>query len=392
MRSIKENRGITLIALAVTIIVILILAGVTIDAVFSENGIINKAKEAANSMNNAVANDQAELNDLLEELNEIMNSEWNNNIEIPEENTIPEPDPEEPVYTEDGVLVPEGFYYVGGKKEEGIVISDNAQDENKGTSHETAKTLRGNQFVWVPVEDINEFKRYEGYLDGRLDEKLSSCIEPNLSSGDIEKSEYEAMYSSVRENKGFYIARYEAGTGSNIERNENSGIEDEVVSKQGYIVYDYIGWSNSNDITNQNGGAVQKAREMYSGKEEYGVNSTLCYGVQWDATMSFIDPEFKTGNCGSYSFVVNSNNKGCYNTNKSSVTGASESYKTKNIYDLGGNVFEWTMESDNQGNNRIMRGGSYGVSGSKYPASTRSLWFPSYKNIGRGFRVALYIP
>ena len=73
MKRIKEKRGITLIALAVTIIVILILAGVTIDAVFSENGIINKAKEAANAMNNAVVNDQAELNDLLEELNEIMN-------------------------------------------------------------------------------------------------------------------------------------------------------------------------------------------------------------------------------------------------------------------------------------------------------------------------------
>ena len=73
MRNIKENRGITLIALAVTIIVILILAGVTIDAVFSENGIINKSKEAANSMNNAVANDQKELNDLINELDEIMN-------------------------------------------------------------------------------------------------------------------------------------------------------------------------------------------------------------------------------------------------------------------------------------------------------------------------------
>ncbi len=73
MKRIKEKRGITLIALAVTIIVILILAGVTIDAVFSDNGIINKAKEAANAMNNAVVNDQAELNDLLEELNEIMN-------------------------------------------------------------------------------------------------------------------------------------------------------------------------------------------------------------------------------------------------------------------------------------------------------------------------------
>ena len=80
MRNIKEKRGITLIALAVTIVVILILAGVTIDAVFSENGIINKAKEAENAMNNAVANDQAELNDLLEELNEIMDGwrKWRN--------------------------------------------------------------------------------------------------------------------------------------------------------------------------------------------------------------------------------------------------------------------------------------------------------------------------
>ena len=80
MRNIKEKRGITLIALAVTIVVILILAGVTIDAVFSENGIINKAKEAANSMNNAVTNDQAELNELFNELDEIMNGwrKWRN--------------------------------------------------------------------------------------------------------------------------------------------------------------------------------------------------------------------------------------------------------------------------------------------------------------------------
>ncbi len=80
MRNIKEKRGITLIALAVTIVIILILAGVTIDAVFSENGIINKAKEAANSMNNAVTNDQAELNELFNELDEIMNGwrKWRN--------------------------------------------------------------------------------------------------------------------------------------------------------------------------------------------------------------------------------------------------------------------------------------------------------------------------
>ncbi len=80
MRNIKEKRGITLIALVVTIIVILILAGVTIDAVFGENGIINKAKEAANAMNNAVANDQENLNALFNELNNVFNGNGSTDI------------------------------------------------------------------------------------------------------------------------------------------------------------------------------------------------------------------------------------------------------------------------------------------------------------------------
>ena len=69
----KNLRGITLIALAVTIVVLLILAAVTISFVLGEDGIINKAKEAANAMNNAVANDQASLNELFNELNDVMN-------------------------------------------------------------------------------------------------------------------------------------------------------------------------------------------------------------------------------------------------------------------------------------------------------------------------------
>ena len=86
MKSIKEKRGITLITLAVTIVVILILAGVTIDVTLGKNGILNKSKEAANRMNNLVKEDEAELNELLNELNETMDSNWNSNIQIPEEN------------------------------------------------------------------------------------------------------------------------------------------------------------------------------------------------------------------------------------------------------------------------------------------------------------------
>ena len=88
MRNIKEKRGITLIVLAVTIVVILILAGVTIDVTLGQNGILEKSKETANRMNNLVKEDETELNELLNELNETMDSNWNSNIEIPD----PEPD------------------------------------------------------------------------------------------------------------------------------------------------------------------------------------------------------------------------------------------------------------------------------------------------------------
>ena len=61
---IKQEKGITLIALVITIVVLLILAGVSINAIFSENGIINKAKDAQNKMNQATQNDLIGLNEL----------------------------------------------------------------------------------------------------------------------------------------------------------------------------------------------------------------------------------------------------------------------------------------------------------------------------------------
>ena len=61
---IKQEKGITLIALVITIVVLLILAGVSINAIFSENGIINKAKDAQNKMDQATQNDLIGLNEL----------------------------------------------------------------------------------------------------------------------------------------------------------------------------------------------------------------------------------------------------------------------------------------------------------------------------------------
>ena len=51
MNKIKEQSGITLVALVVTIVVLLILAAVTITLVFSQNGVIGKAQEASRTSN-----------------------------------------------------------------------------------------------------------------------------------------------------------------------------------------------------------------------------------------------------------------------------------------------------------------------------------------------------
>lgn len=70
----QANKGITLIALVVTIVILLILAGITINLVFSDNGIIKKAQEAANKTQEAVENEQAELNQLYNDLENAISS------------------------------------------------------------------------------------------------------------------------------------------------------------------------------------------------------------------------------------------------------------------------------------------------------------------------------
>ena len=279
----------------------------------------------------------------------------------------------------DGVKIPDGFYYVGGTKEEGIVISDNIEDMNEGTSYEVAKTLKGNQFVWVPVENDADFQRYAGYRDGKL-ESISDCSEPYTAGYATEETEYNEMKKSVLKYNGFYVGRYEASQ-------ENG----QAASKQGKQVWTNISWGNSmNDIGTS--GAVYKSQQMYTDKEKYGVTSTLMYGVQWDAIMQWIDPEYKNEDETLYdkgSFVANSMDKGNYSGSVVS-TGSNENYEVKNIYDLAGNVFEWTMESYN-GLNRVSRGGGYHNTGETVPISARSRNDFKAAIGDLGFRVALYL-
>ena len=424
----NSNNGITLIALVITIIVLLILAGVSIAMLTGENGVLTKATESKEQTEigqekeeikmayaaaktgkvDKIAEDVTadELNAELDKLNSTGTASGSGTLTVTFENghkytidqgtgaiTGPEtgevPDEGEKV---EGVTIPKGFYYVGGTKEDGIVISDNSADKGKGTSHEVAKTLVGNQFVWVPVEDDSAFRPYEGYYNKKLDTMLSNCKEPATNGYATEQAEYDAMKQSVLDHDGFYVARYEAGTenGARTSTDKNN-IDDEAVFKQGKNVYNWIKWGNS--MTDPAGGAVEKVKEMYTDKEKYGVTSTLIYGIQWDAIMTWIDPEYKNEDGTLYnkgSFVANSTDKGYYNQLSPTTTGSNANYAVKNIYDLAGNVYEWTMEAyDSTG--RVSRGGHYDLSGESYPASSRSDYTPSGSYDGVGFRSALYL-
>ena len=289
----------------------------------------------------------------------------------------------------EGVIIPEGFYYVGGSKSEGIVISDDETDLGKGTSHKAAQTLVGNQFVWIPVENEAKFIRYDAYESGKREDFITNCSEPDKNGYESEQEDYEKMVDSVVKNKGFYVGRYETGTLSNSERTEDSDVSDAAAVKQGKYVYNFIGWNDNGEMNNELGGAVELSKKFDTINGYTSVSSTLIYGVQWDAIMNFIDPDYSTvEGCEETSFVRDSTGRGNY-TGNVLVTGSDQNYMIKNIYDLAGNVREWTMEASEE--KRVNRGGYRSTTGYNNPASDRYRDNPDAKYKDIGFRIALYI-
>ena len=187
MRKFKKNstNGITLIALVITIIVLLILAGVSIAMLTGDNGILKQVNNAKDK--NTVGQEKEAIRLAWQSL--IMDRKSKNNINLISDEELKNQlvaDGENidnvdvssgtgkltvkykksgNLYTidQDGnveniedslaeIKIPNGFYYVGGTKESGIIISDNEEDKNKGDSYDVTQELKGNQFVWIPVE------------------------------------------------------------------------------------------------------------------------------------------------------------------------------------------------------------------------------------------------
>ena len=280
------------------------------------------------------------------------------------------------------ITVPEGFK---------IRVDDSTHNATKVSEGIVIEDAEGNQFVWIPVESEEDFKTYRTGSD-----MYHEPYNAHKQSYEEAYQEYEKMQDSAIKYHGFYVGRYEAGT----TETSGSGIRGELVIKQGANVYNDICYATGSALTyDDEGGAVEVARGLYNKKRGDSVTSTLIYGVQWDAVMQFIDSKYKDEDGTLTSFVADSTGKGNYSDDENSgapaLTGSREEYQQKNIYDLAGNVWEWTMEAYDY-DARAMRGGGYESrlgenTGKKYPASVRDGMSQDAEPPYCGFRVALYL-
>ena len=395
VKKIKKISGITLIALVVTIVVLLILAGITISLVFSENGIIAKAREAAEKTNQAVINEQEQMNEVGTIIDNMLNGIGESTPPKPEGPEMPEGwdgNKVNAVESADKVVVPVPKGYTASsvatenKVSEGFVIYENTNGEDKkeevnDNNKDTARTTR-NQFVWVPVANPSEMygTDKDGKKWGKLYEFSASGItqlnwteqdgvmsitatsgsdsyrEPDVVDSDSSNSitisqletEFNDMITSVEKYGGFYIGRYETG---------NLSQEKATVVK------------NNTDIGNQTWYSMYKKAKGIAVNNN--VTSSMIWGSQWDATMRGM---YNSGNEEKKKYTYDSTGKGNYsgtNGNQPIATGSIEAYAVNNIYDMAGNVNDWTIEAYGT-ILRDGRGGYYRNNGNSGPASIRS--------------------
>ena len=376
----KFNQGITLVALVVTIVVLLILSSVSLNLVLGDNGIIVKAKEAAETTAAAQEKEAMERNLLEKEL----------------ENSLSTP----AVEPTDGVKIPTGFYYVGGTKASGIVISDNKNDKNKYRNQKVVGTdLLGNQYVWIPCTTDSsssdlQYARTEWGVEVDGDDN-SRAIKDELTltdasvtysdadtangiNADVSKeivAQIKAEKASVAQYGGYYIGRYEVGRNS-----------DTAVVKYNQTPYASITWSTAYGL----------AKKIITNSE---VNSYLCSSYAWDTAVNFIQNNSTAKNYATSIEGFNGNwNPQAVKDPSGNVikpAGTSQQLNTGlttqfcNIFDMGGNEAEFTTEL-NPGTSEtvVLRGGN---GDHDNPAGDRWDTPSGTAHINYGFRATLFL-
>lgn len=466
----KNEKGITLIALVVTIVTLLILAGVSIAMLTGENGIIKQAVGAKDKTKEAEEKEKAQL----EEVEDYLSSK-NTPVGEKVEDLIKTETEETTVIGErisDGVggvvPVPEGFYYVGGTVKSGAVISDNINDKNKYKGQEIVGTdLEGNQFVFIPANgaslNYEQDHTYDGIHEYAYTTDLSGYT--NISQWSEDAEELALNKVSVKNYGGFYIGRYEAGYPDTIVAGTTVTSKDSATNKVPVSKAGVASWNLVKQTV-----AKTAAESMYNA-EESKVTSKLVDSYAWDTTCRWlinsgvvqetspgkIDSTsygnyrnatftikngtlyakhiyltakeesgeksnwyYWKGGAGKYSYNAVENENGMQVGIKTNVTvpsdidaskytaderieiatGSSDNTRINNIYDLAGNMYEWTTETrirknNTNGNNTVfavLRGGSFYDSGSDVPVVCRRGYSTvGNASVGLGFRTVLYI-
>ena len=245
----------------------------------------------------------------------------------------------------------------------GIVVVDHAITYDGGNTTGTVPDF--NEFVWVPMPDSSKFVR-TAWTIGTSTTPHPLTEESTADDRfweDKTTSEYTNMVSSVKQHKGFYIGRYEASedtTGTIAQSKRNQATWTEV---------------------------SQTASITASSKLNSSNNSHLMYGIEWDSVLNWLQgnatissstadqtktmelPDIQTNSC-SWGNYYNSTGDAATNSGSKQNTGKSEYWKANNIYDLAGNVREWTQEK--YSTLRVHRGSCH--DGYDYPAAYRSYY------------------
>ncbi len=328
----------------------------------------------------------------------------------------------------DTVPVPTGFYYVGGDLNTGVIISDNKEDQYDGTTDKTTweytTSLKGNQFVWIPCTE-EEYKKCEVWNG-------ITQAPGTLANTGWDKTTYTSELPQIRKYGGFYVGRYEAGlektiteftsTQKNTSSNQVYNKEGKPQARAGVIPWNFIDWT-----TSQN-----NAKNMYNTNS---VSSGLITGTQWDVMLKKIVEKTDLTEAdltNSVNWGNHSNNSieykgrlarawyssGWYlaafgektegNTNSYSsgngdllTTGASGQTEKYHIYDVAGNLWEWTDEaslykagtaSETNAQYHVLRGGECVDFSKTNPVCYRvGDGIVSQAEFSVGFRVVLYL-